>query len=282
MIAGDALRPSARQRVAIALHDVSPSTLDLSQRLVALVESVAGHVPLTLLVIPHHHGQQRIDRCPQFRRFVDARIAAGDEVALHGMSHRDDMVLRASVPQWWRRRVLTQGEAEFAALSGDDARQRIEQGLALFATCGWTAAGIVPPAWQMSHATRAVIRDYPFRYATTRSTVLWMPQDRSQAIPALSISARTAVRRRLSRWWSAQWMRRHSLDDVTRLALHPVDAAFPEMCELWRDCLRSLLSVATPVTKSDLFDEALSGEASGVAGAILKNSILSTTEIAGR
>ena len=254
MIVVDAHKPSSQPRVAIALHDVSPSTLELSQRLIALVDSIAGNVPLTLLVIPHHHGQQRIDRCPQFRRFIDARIAAGDEVALHGMSHRDDMALRASVPEWWRRRVLTQGEAEFAALSADDARQRIEQGLALFATCGWTAAGFVAPAWQMSQATRAVIREFPFRYATTRSAVLWMPEDNAQAMPALSLSARTAMRRRLSQWWAARWMQLHGRDGVIRLALHPVDAAFTDMCEVWRECLQTLLAVASPVTKSRLLE----------------------------
>lgn len=254
MTAIEACTAGGPARVAIALHDVSPSTLDLSRRLITLVESVAGNAPLTLLVIPHHHGQHRIDRCPQFRRFIDARLAAGDELALHGMWHRDDTALGLSVSQWWRRRVLTNSEGEFAALTGDDARNRIEQGLAIFASCGWTAAGMVPPAWQMSAAARAVVQEYPFRYATTRSAMLWVPERTSQLVPALSLSARSAARRRLSRWWSAHWLRREGKDRAIRLALHPIDAAFPDMCQVWRRCLEVLLAEAAPVTKSGLSD----------------------------
>lgn len=245
--------PSARSpRVAIALHDVSPLTLDLSQRLIAHVESIAGRVPLTLLVIPHHHGLQRIDRCRNFRRFVDARIVGGDEVALHGMRHRDDERSPASASEWWCRRVLSGSEAEFAVLSGADARRRIEEGLAIFTACGWCAAGFVPPAWQMSNATREVLSDYAFRYATTRSAILLLPSGVLRVVPALSLSARSAVRRFLSQRWAAQWTRTHRNDEATRLALHPIDAMFPDMREVWAECLQTLLSVAQPVTKSCL------------------------------
>ena len=123
--------PSQDRNLIVAIHDVCPATLDACRGLTALVEQSLPDVPLTLLIIPDYRGQHRIDQAAEFRGWVDARIERGDEVVLHGLWHFDDGPPPRTPAAWVRRRVLTDGEAEFATLSAGQARRRIARGLEL-------------------------------------------------------------------------------------------------------------------------------------------------------
>lgn len=239
--------------LSIALHDVSPLTLNASRELASLVDAISGATaPLTLLVIPHHHRRKRIDAAGEFRSWIDSRLARGDELALHGLWHIDEASAPRRIDEWWRRRVMTDSEAEFSVLDANAARMRIEHGLALFAACGWRAAGFVPPAWQVSAATLQVLREFELRYVTTRTAIVDLPGNSSRRAAALSLSARAPLRRYLSRHWSEHWLRAHRDDAAYRLALHPADAEFGAMRDIWRRCLHDLLGRARPMTKSRL------------------------------
>jgi uncharacterized protein len=240
------------QEIAIGLHDVSPLTLTASQKMVACIERTAGgYVPLTLLVIPEHHHRCKVDEASAFRRWVDGRLALGDELALHGLWHRDEGSPR-SVLDWWNRRMLSAGEAEFAALDRDEASRRIERGLSLFMRCGWQPCGFVPPAWQASNATRCVLRDLPMLYFTTRNDLRLANGTRARVVPALSLSGRSAWRRFASRHWARHWMRTYVGEPALRLALHPVDMEHLETRRVWDECLTGVLAHARPVKKSEL------------------------------
>jgi uncharacterized protein len=239
--------------LAIAIHDVSPRTLAESQSLAQMVEAVAGRdIALTLLVVPHHHRATRIDQCRSFRRWIDKRLAQGDELALHGMWHVDEGPAPRRPLELWKRRVLTDGEAEFGALPADSARLRIEQGLELFALCGWKANGFVPPAWQLSAPARGLVREFSFRYFTTRGFILAPDEASARPVPALSLSGRSSTRRIMSRHWARYWQHHHQRADAVRFALHPVDALFAATRAIWTRCLERAVPHATLVTKSQL------------------------------
>ena len=250
--------------VAIGLHDVSPATWPDCERLIDLVRSVRADVPITLLVVPDMHRRAPIDASPGWCDAVGRTLERGGEIALHGLWHLDDggrsPTLRASLA----RRFLTAGEAEFAALGAPDARKRIEHGLEMLRGCGWQAVGFVPPAWQISEAAESVLAGFGFRYTTTLRTITALPSGARFTVPCLGFSSRSGLRRSLSLRWNARQLERLRATPALRIALHPIDARFPEMLDGWRKLLEVALRDRRSVTKSELCD-ALAAAAAATA-----------------
>jgi hypothetical protein len=245
---------------AIGLHDVSPATWPECERLIELVRSVRADVALTMLVVPHMHRRAPIDASPGWRDAVDGTLERRGEIALHGLWHLDDggrsPTLRASLA----RRVLTAGEGEFSALDATDARKRIERGLEMLRNCGWRPVGFVPPAWQISDSAASVLADFGFRYTTTLRTITALPAGTRFAVRCLGFSSRSALRRALSLRWNARQLERLRAAPALRVALHPIDARFPEMLDGWRKLLEVVLRDRRSVTKSELCDALTAAE----------------------
>ena len=130
--------PSAGARwLCVSLHDVAPSTWGHCQRVLDAVREVAD-VPVTLLVVPAHHGQ--CSARPEFEQAMSAQLAAGHELALHGYFHVDREV-PSDVVDWFRRRVYTAGEGEFCALSAAEAAERLTLGRGGVEANGWAQPG---------------------------------------------------------------------------------------------------------------------------------------------
>jgi predicted deacetylase len=237
---------------AIGLHDVSPATWPECKRLLALVRSIQGDIPITLLVVPDFHRRAPIDASSPWRDAVDRALERGAEIALHGLSHLDDGGRSPTLRAFFARRFLTAGEAEFAALGAAEARTRIERGLAMLRGCGWDAAGFVPPAWQISDAARSVLADYGFRYTTTLRTITALPADTRFAVPCLGFSARSGLRRAVSLRWNGWQLERLRGAPALRVALHPIDARYAETLDGWRAILEGALRDRRAVTKSEL------------------------------
>ncbi len=240
-------------RLCIAIHDVAPATWPQCARLLALLDEF-GSPPLTLLVVPDYHHRGRIDTDADFRRAIDTRIAHGDEVALHGYFHLDDAPPARDPAQWLRRRLLTAGEGEFAALAQEHAHARLQAGLDLFGTLGWNARGFVAPAWLLGSGARAALRASPLRYTSTHGFLETIADGRRHAAPAISASARSAWRRWSSRRWLAAAPALSTNAPLVRLALHPADALHDDILDAWRRVLRDALAKRTVLTKSAALD----------------------------
>jgi predicted deacetylase len=234
-------------RLCIAIHDVAPATWPQCERLLALLDA-CGAPPLTLLVVPDYHRRGRIDADAAFRRALDARVARGDELALHGYVHLDEAPPGGGLDRL-RRRLLTAGEGEFAALAQDEAKRRLDAGLDLFARLGWQANGFVAPAWLLGPGARAALRATPLRYTSTHAALEIIDGGRVAA-PAISASARSAWRRWSSRRWLAAAARLGGAAPLLRLALHPADARHADLLDAWRATLHRLLARRTALTKS--------------------------------
>jgi predicted deacetylase len=238
-----------RRALCIAIHDVAPATWPACKRLLALLDRL-GAPPLTLLVVPDYHHRGRVDRDADFVRAIDRRLARGDEVALHGYFHLDDGAPSANPGQWLRRRVLTAGEGEFAALPELEAAARIARGVELFERLGWQPRGFVAPAWLLGAGARTAVARSRLFYTSTH-THLEMPADqRSIAAPCLTASARSPWRRRASRGWLALAAAATREAPLIRVGLHPADANHADLCARWDATLRTLLSTRVPLTKS--------------------------------
>lgn len=236
-------------RLCIAIHDVAPATWPACARLLALVDAL-GAPPVTLLVVPDWHRRGAIDTDPEFRRAIDARGARGDELALHGLVHLDEAAPPRGLTDRVRRRVLTAGEGEFAALDEREALARIDAGLLGFARCGWSAQGFVAPAWLLGDGARAALARTPLRWTSTHAALEDSGGRWRMAAPVLSASARSAWRRRASRLWLPFAARAWHAAPLLRVALHPADADHPELLDAWRDVLGVLLARRDALTKS--------------------------------
>ena len=246
--------------LCIAIHDVAPATHGTCRVLFDLIESV-GAPPATLLVVPDYHRRGSIERNPDFIRAIDARIARGDEIALHGSHHLDDGPAPCDAIEWLRRRVLTASEGEFAALTEHEAALRLDAGLRLFERLHWTARGFVAPAWLLGHGARAALSRTSIRWTTTHTYLELIGEGRRIAAPAISASARSAWRR----WASKRWLRIAAAatraSPLVRVALHPSDATDPQLLDAWRTLLAALLDDREPLTKSDALVRATAADA---------------------
>jgi predicted deacetylase len=239
-----------QRSVAITVHDVAPATLPACRALLAMLDDV-GASPLTLLVVPHYHYRSDALREPAFLRAMEARLARGDELALHGLFHLDDAPSPRDARGWFERRLLTRREGEFAALDEDAAAWRIRRGVAFFRSLDWPLAGFVPPAWLMSPGARRALScaEHPFEYTTTRSGIYRLPDWRFERTANLCYSPDSALRRAVSACAIARESRRARGVALLRISLHPQDALVPVVMKHWRRLVVDALEEREPVTK---------------------------------
>ena len=153
------LEPSASQRsLMLVLHDVAPETWPDYEPFVEAADAL-GNVPMTWLVVPDFHRRNPLHRAPTFCRLLDARLAKGDELALHGYAHADEGPAPRSPIDYFMRRIYTH-EGEFYSLSRDAAFARLCAGIEVFDRYRWPLHGFVAPAWLMSDGTRQALRDF--------------------------------------------------------------------------------------------------------------------------
>jgi predicted deacetylase len=237
--------------LCVSIHDVAPATWPDCLRLVQAIRAVAD-IPLTWLVVPHYHF--RPERSAAMEAGLDAALARGDELALHGYSHLDTEAERGGLRARFLRNVYTRREGEFAALSHNEARRRIELGLDWFRERGWTPTGFVPPAWLLGEGAWQALRESPFAYTTTFSHFHCLGGQEAIA-PLRSPSMVYAARNRSGRWLSPRVadataaMLAHS--PLLRFSLHPPDARYPELVRHTQRTLERLLERRTAVTKAD-------------------------------
>ncbi|GAB2795109.1 DUF2334 domain-containing protein [Halomonas shantousis] len=247
----------AERFLALVLHDVTPATWPDYRDFVAEVDILArqvGPIPITWLVVPefHHHSDCRQDSA--FRARLDARLAAGDELALHGYYHCDDAPPPRTPRDYFMRRFYTV-EGEFYSLDEAEALERLDAGIAMFEAFDWPLAGFVAPAWLMSDGTRRALTRRPLRYTSDPQHLYRLPEFTRIDAPGLVWSARSAWRRGMSRLVSEAQRRRHREAPLLRLGLHPVDMRHAWVRDYWLTTLATLIAEGRrPVTKIDWLD----------------------------
>jgi len=235
--------------LCIAIHDVAPGTWPECAALLGMLDRLGPSLPVTLLVVPDYHRAGRVDAAPGFLRAVDAHVAAGAEIALHGYYHLDEAPAPRQPAAWLRRRLLTDGEGEFAALTTEEAAARIARGRATLEACGWHVAGFVPPAWLAGEAAGMAIRRCSLGYTSSRFGLTRLSDGASISAPCITASARSPWRRLGSRLWLAAMEAATAQAPLLRVALHPADARDPGILRRWARLIERLLLQRRPLTK---------------------------------
>ncbi len=241
------MQPTESQALCVSIHDVAPETWRECVRLQQAVRAVAD-IPLTWLVVPRYHC--RAPAAPAMERALDALLAQGHELALHGYTHLDSAPLGEDLRSRFLRTVFTRGEGEFAAISEADARLRIALGLAWFAERGWPVRGFVPPAWLLGEAAWRVLRESPFDYTTTMSHFHLLKARHAVWAPSLVYTARNAGGRLLSPYVADALAALMAPAPLVRLSLHPADAHYPALVRHAQRLVERLLATRRPLTKA--------------------------------
>jgi uncharacterized protein len=244
-----ALRPL----LCVVLHDVAPARWAQCQRVLACLQRVAHRVgrplPVTLLLVPHWHGDTTAPPA-LYLRWLRGLAEQGFQLALHGHHHLDDQPVKG-VRQFLLRRVFTDGEGEFAALSYEQARARLEAGRAWARAHGLALTGFVAPAWLLSAPGWEALRDSGFDHTATYSHVVRLPDGAQQRAPSLMYSSRSLWRRVASALWHRVVAARHARAPLLRLDLHPDDADHPLVRRAWMRWLRATLPMRRAVLLRD-------------------------------
>ena len=239
MPAGIARPGTAAPSICVVLHDVAAGTQPACERVMQAVADVAGDIPLTLLAVPRYHGEPST---AGFERWLGDRARAGDELSLHGWTHRDD-----GRPAGWldglRRSHYTRGEGEFWSLSQDEAAARIAAGQAWFDANGWTAHGFVAPAWLLGPGAWAALRAASpgFAYTSTLRHIHRLPDGPTLTSQSVVYSTSSGWRRAMSLAWNAGVAAAERANPLLRLELHPRDADFPAIRRSWQRLLAAQL-----------------------------------------
>lgn len=224
-----------RRALVVSLHDVSPHTWEPCKRILAALD-----VPVSLLVIPDHHGRGHFTRDAAFCEWLRNRAAAGDEAVIHGYFHRRETRDRETLAARLITRIYTAGEGEFFDIDYSAARDRVAKARDEFRSVGLEPSGFIAPAWLLSDEGQRAIRELGIAYTTRLRTVTEFQRGREWQSQSLCWSVRAAWRRAMSLAWNASLFRRLKNVKLMRIAIHPVDIEHPQ---IWKQITR-LVSAA--------------------------------------
>jgi predicted deacetylase len=144
----------ARQRIAVALHDIEPATFE---RCALIRDWLNDHGVdrVTLLVIPARDLHPLGERSPEMTRWLIECCGAGDSIAQHGFQHeqlRRGVFSAPALPGARGRRA-----AEFVGLDDDETRRAIDAGWRLLKLAGIEPDGFVAPAYAYTRALRQLL-----------------------------------------------------------------------------------------------------------------------------
>jgi len=183
---------NGRPGVAVALHDVEPRTF---ARCREIREWLDGHGidKVTLLVIPAPAGRPFGDDAQDLAGWLRGRVAAGDCVAQHGLTH--ERLRRPRGPRGVLAHVQGGAAAEFPGRDPVATAESVRLGRRLLQEAGVGPLGFVAPAYAYTPALRATARECFAWWADLRG--VWLDGQRLRA-PAVGLGASTPVKRALS------------------------------------------------------------------------------------
>lgn len=232
--------------LCISIHDVAPATWGRCARLIEHLDR-AGPFPLTLLVVPHYRGVPSED--PRFLEALRARVARGDELALHGWTHVDDRPVPGAL-QGLKRTVYCDREGEFAALDAREAADRVARGIDWFRGHGFALHGFVPPAYLMADRARSVLAAMPFDYTARLGSLELLPEGARIASPPVMYSARSALRGAMSLGWNGLLGPALAPRPLARVGLHPIDVEHPSLVRQAERLIERLARDRAAMTKA--------------------------------
>ena len=216
-------------QIVVSLHDVAPSTAELSRRWLELLETLG--VRASLLVIPGRWNGQELSQSPAFVDWLHAAESRGHEIVQHGLLHTRDKNFASTSKRSRIGQLLGRGCQEFWELPYEEAFQRLIHGKSVMAKCGFRATGFVAPAWMMSEATLDALRDTGFQYTNNHTHLINTQTGAKKLVVVTSQRPRSllslpgvAVTNGIAKYAETR-------GEPLRIAIHPADLMSPRLRE---------------------------------------------------
>ena len=236
--------------LVISLHDVSPQTRAECAEILAELAGL-GVKKCSLLVIPDHHRRGHFLAYAECRAWLRAQADAGHELVMHGYHHQRARREGESARAKLTTRIYTADEGEFFDLDRAAARALVEKARADFRQLGVEPSGFIAPAWLLSVAAEAALRELGCEYTTRLGSVVDLPSGRVFPSQSLVWSVRSAWRRQVSRAWNALLFQRLAVNPLLRISIHPVDLGHPQIWRQIRGLITRALADREPLTYHD-------------------------------
>ncbi len=227
-----------RPSLVVSVHDVAPSTSWAARWWAGQLESRG--VPATYLVVPGPWEGPTFRADRELAAWLRDRAAAGDEIAQHGWTHRagdEGTRLRRAIGN-----VAARGCGEFWALDEDEARRRLELGLAALRAAGLDPIGFTPPGWLASLGTVRALRALGFRYTTSHVGVTDLESGHRLRVPPLSHRPESPVETLAAAAVRAAARHAARRGQSIRVAIHPRDLARPRLAAVTLEAIDTLLA----------------------------------------
>lgn len=235
----------------VSLHDVSPRHAAAVEEILAGFRAL-GLPPALLLVVPDFHGEWPLSDHPRFVERLGELGAAGHELALHGYFHKElaeDRADSRGASAYLRRHFMTAGEGEFLSLSPGRQRQRLEDGLRMWALTGLEKpVGFVPPAWLHRPDLSEILWESGFAWTENHRGLLF--RDRAPLVaPVITWASRDPLRRIGSRVFAPVALRTWKSAPLLRIAVHPHDWDHPALVKSIQTTIRAALALRAPLSR---------------------------------
>jgi len=243
----------APKSLIVSLHDAHPGSQAQIAEQVAFLATYGINCS-SILVVPDFHHEGLTAQNTSFCETASAWQSAGHELVLHGYFHDRLESPPESLSTLFWTRLYTNREAEFLDLPSATARQRLENGRALFESQGWRGRGFVAPAWLMADGLPNLLAEMNFTYTTRVGEIIpLLPgTHKIKSSRSLCYNTRAAWRRFASGIWNKNLYGRLRDTDLIRLSLHPRDLEFPLMRRQIDQIIRASLKRGfTPTTYGD-------------------------------
>lgn len=211
-------------KVHVSLHDVSPAFSSEVDAAIELCETFG--IKPALLVVPNHHRHAPLEDDVAFVEGLQSLQTRGFELFLHGFYHRSDPSQGRGLRGLFRQKVVSAGEAEFAALDEREGSARLDRGIALMDDLGLRVDGFVAPAWSFSPWLLPALKKRGIRYTEDHLRIYDPTTDRVRPSLVLNFATRsygrlasTVLYCRIARPLGALL--------PTRVAIHPGDMRSP-------------------------------------------------------
>lgn len=240
--------------VHVSIHDVSPAWAREVGMALDLAHTFG--VKPALLVVPDFHGKAPLLDHPSYCAELRALEKDGHEIYLHGYYHRarsweehakahrradaaDRGGALGRARYAFRQKVVSGGEAEFADVSLEEGRTRLEAGEHVLREAGLDIRGFVAPAWSMQPWMLDLLGERGYAFCEDHLRVYQPRTGKVRPSLVLNYASRTKGRL-LSSVAYCRIARPARRVLPARIAIHPADMRFA----LLRGELRSLLAWA--------------------------------------
>jgi predicted deacetylase len=225
-----------RDFMVVSLHDVAPSTQEITNIIISELARRGVNV-CSLLVVPDYHHQGLFTRNEQFVSWLRGLEADGHEIVIHGYFHERPSRDQESFRDRFVTRFYTQEEGEFYDLNYDEALHRITAARDEFSANSLKPRGFVAPAWLLSKEAECAARDAGMEYTTRLHNVSDLRAGSEFASRSIVYSVRRSWRRGISRICNATLFRYLEGKPLLRISIHPPDYLHPT---IWRQVTRMI------------------------------------------